>query len=63
MTATVGRQLSRLYEYYGYYLGALQKQKEDKIKYGTTDFSISDVEGYAQDVQRYQLQIMQGKFR
>ena len=51
LTAEVGRQLSRLYEYYGYYLGALQKQKEDKIKYGTTDFAQSDVEGYAKDVQ------------
>ena len=63
LTATVGRQLSRLYEYYGYYLGALQKQKEDKIKYGTTDFSISDVEGYAKDVQNYYNTIMKMDFR
>ena len=63
LTATVGRQLSRLYEYYGYYLGALQKEKEDKIKYGTTDFAKSDVEGYAKDVQGQYNTIMQMKFR
>ena len=63
LTAEVGRQLSRLYEYYGYYLGAIQKEKEDKIKYGTTDFSRSDVEGYAKDVQNYYNTIIQMKFR
>ena len=63
LTATVGRQLSRLYEYYGYYLGALQKEKEDKIKYGTTDFAKSDVEGYAKDVQGQFNTIIQMKFR
>ena len=63
LTATVGRQLRRLYEYYGYYLGALQKEKEDKIKYGTTDFAKSDVESYAKDVQGQYNTIMQMKFR
>ena len=63
LTAEVGRQLSRLYEYYGYYLGSLQKEKEDKIKYGTTDFSKSDTEGYAKDVQYQYNTIMQMKFR
>ena len=63
LTAEVGRQLSRLYEYYGYYLGALQKQKEDKIKYGTTDFSQSDVEGYAKDVQNIYNTIIRMDFR
>ena len=63
LTATVGRQLSRLYEYYGYYLGALQKEKEDKIKYGTTDFARSDVESYAKDVQYQYNIIIQMKFR
>jgi len=52
-----------LYEYYGYYLGALQKEKEDKIKYGTTDFAKSDVESYAKDVQGQYNTIMQMKFR
>ena len=51
LAATVGSQLNRMYQYYGYYLGAIQKQKEDKIKYGTMDFSSSDVESYAKDVQ------------
>ncbi len=63
LTAEVGRQLSRLYEYYGYYLGSLQKEKEDKIKYGTTDFSRYDTEGYAKDVQNQYNTIMQMKFR
>ena len=63
LTAEVGRQLSRLYEYYGYYLGSLQKEKEDKIKYGTTDFSRYDTEGYAKDVQYQYNTIMQMKFR
>jgi len=62
LTAEVGRQLSRLYEYYGYYLGSIQKEKEEKIKYGTTDFSRSDVEGYAKDVQYQYNMIMQMKF-
>jgi len=63
LTAEVGRQLSRLYEYYGYYLGAIQKEKEDKIKYGTTDFSRSDTEGYAKDVQYQYNIIMKMNFR
>ena len=41
----------------------LEKEKQDKIDYGTSDFARSDVEGYAQDVQRYVLYITQGKFR
>ena len=52
-----------MYRYYGYYLGALEAEKQDKIKYGTADFSRSEVEGYAKDVQRYTLQLMSGKFR
>tara|TARA_B110000858_G_C17715527_1_gene432693 strand:+ start:57 stop:1118 length:1062 start_codon:yes stop_codon:yes gene_type:complete len=63
LTAEVGRQLSRLYEYYGYYLGAIQKQKEDKIKYGTVDFAAADVEGYAKDIQNKYNTIIQMKFR
>ena len=63
LTAEVGRQLSRLYEYYGYYLAAIQKEKEDKIKYGTTDFGRSDTESYAKDVQNYYNIIMKMDFR
>ena len=63
LAATVGSQLNRMYQYYGYYLGAIQKQKEDKAKYGTMDFSKSDVEGYAKDVQNQYNTIMQMKFR
>ena len=57
MASAVGDDLSQLYRYYGYYLGALEKEKQDKIDYGIADFTRSDVEGYAKDVQRYQLQI------
>ena len=63
LAATVGSQLNRLYRDYGYYLGAIQKQKEDKAKYGTMDFSKGDVESYAKDVQNQYNTIMQMKFR
>ena len=63
LAATVGSQLNRLYQNYGYYLGSIQKEKEDKIKYGTTDFSRSDVESYAKEVQNQYNTIMQMKFR
>ena len=63
LAGAIGDDLARLYTYYGYYLGALEQEKQDKIKYGTADFSRSDVEGYAKDVQRYTLGIMSGKFR
>jgi len=63
LASSVGDRLSDVYRYYGYYLAALEEEKQDKIKYGTADFSRSEVEGYAKDVQRYTLQIMSGKFR
>jgi len=61
--SNVGSKLARLYDYYGYYLNALEKQKQDKIKYGTTDFGKGDVEGYAKDVQQYYNYIVKGDFR
>ena len=63
LAGAIGDDLARLYTYYGYYLGALEQEKQDKIKYGTADFSRSDVEGYAKDVQQYYNGIMAGKFR
>ena len=63
LAAAVGSQLNRMYQYYGYYLGAIQKEKEDKIKYGTTDFGRSDTEGYAKDVQNFYSRIMKMDFR
>jgi hypothetical protein len=62
LASEVGDELSRLYRYYGYYLEAIQKEKEDKINYGTADFARSDVEGHAKDVQQYYNYIMSGKF-
>ena len=61
--SNVGSKLSRLYDNYGYYLRALEKQKEDKIKYGTVDFAAADVEGYAKDIQNKYNTIIQMKFR
>jgi len=62
--SNVGSKLSRLYEYYGYYLDAIQKQKEDEKKYGKdVAFGTADVEGYAKDVQQYYNYIMKGQFR
>ena len=62
--SNVGSRLARLYEYYGYYLGALEKQKEDEKKYGKdVAFGTADVESYAKDVQQYYNYIIQGKFR
>ena len=52
-----------VYDYYGYYINALEKQKQDKIKYGTADFTTGDVEGYAKDVQNQYNTIIQMKFR
>jgi len=62
LASEVGDELSRLYRYYGYYLEAIQKEKEDKIKYGTADFTKDEAEGHAKDVQQYYNYIMGGKF-
>ena len=59
----VGSKLSRLYQDYGYYVNALQKQKDEEKKYGKDmGFSKSDAESYAKDVQQYYNYIMSGKF-
>jgi hypothetical protein len=60
----VGDRLARLYNYYGYYLGALEKQKEEEKKYGKgMDFSRSDAEGYAKDINQQYNIIMKNQFR
>ena len=62
--SNVGSKLARLYDYYGYYLGALEKQKEDEKKYGKdVAFGTADVESYAKDVQQYYNYIIKGDFR
>ena len=61
LASSVGGKLARLYSEYGYYLKALEKEKEDKIKYGTTDFARSEVEQQAKDFQSYWRDIMQFK--
>ena len=61
--SNVGSKLSRLYDNYGYYLKALEKQKEDEKKYGKdVAFGSGDVESYAKDVQQYYNYIMKGQF-
>ena len=61
--SNVGNKLSRLYQDYGYYVNALQKQKDEEKKYGKDmGFSKSDAESYAKDVQQYYNYIMSGKF-
>ena len=61
----VSSKLAKLYDYYGYYLSALEKQKEDEKKYGKDSyaFSTGDAEGYAKDVNNYYNYIMTNKFR
>jgi len=63
--SSVGSKLSSLYNYYGYYLSALEKQKEEIKKYGKDGmaFSRGDAEGYAKDVQQYYNYIMTNQFR
>ena len=62
--SNVGNKLSRLYQDYGYYVNALQKQKDEEKKYGKDmGFSKSDAESYAKDVQQYYNYIMKGQFR
>jgi len=61
LASDVGDKISTLYSEYGYYLKALEKEKEDKIKYGTTDFARSEVESAAKSFQSYWRDIMQFK--
>ncbi len=51
LVSSIGGKMARLYSEYGYYLTAIQKEKEDKVKYGTTDFARSEVESAAKDFQ------------
>ena len=61
LVSSIGGKMARLYSEYGYYLTAIQKEKEDKVKYGTTDFARSEVESAAKDFQSYWNDIMQYK--
>jgi len=63
--SSVGSKLSSLYNYYGYYINALEKAKEEEKKYGKHGiaFSKNDAEGYAKDVQQYYNYIMKNQFR
>tara|TARA_Y100001937_G_scaffold15874_1_gene21782 strand:- start:45 stop:1088 length:1044 start_codon:yes stop_codon:yes gene_type:complete len=61
LVSSIGGKMARLYSEYGYYLTAIQKEKEDKVKYGTTDFARSEVESAAKSFQSYWNDIMQYK--
>tara|TARA_B100000214_G_scaffold96233_1_gene66836 strand:+ start:521 stop:1612 length:1092 start_codon:yes stop_codon:yes gene_type:complete len=63
--SSVGNTLHYMYQSYGYYLTALQKQKEDIKKYGddSISFAKADVETYAKEVHQYHTNIMRNNFR
>ncbi len=62
LTSQVARSLSNLYKDYASYQRAIEKEKEDKIKYGTTDFARSDVEYAAKEFQSEFLRIQKYDF-
>ena len=62
LTSKVARSLSNLYQDYASYQRAIEKEKEDKIKYGTTDFARSDVEYAAKEFQSEFLRIQKYDF-
>jgi len=63
LVAQVSRQLADLYGDYARYQEAIQKEKEDKVKYGTTDFARDDVESAAKEFQYEYNRIMKSDFR
>ena len=62
LTSKVARSLANLYQDYASYQRAIEKEKEDKIKYGTTDFARSDVEYAAKEFQSEFLRIQKYDF-
>ena len=62
LTSQVARSLSNLYKDYASYQRAIEKEKEDKIKYGTTDFARGDVEDAAREFQREFVRIQKYDF-
>ena len=62
MTSKVSRSLANLYQDYASYQRAIEKEKEDKIKYGTTDFARGDVEDAAREFQREFVRIQKYDF-
>jgi hypothetical protein len=62
LVSNVSRSLGNLYGDYTRYLNAIEKEKEDKIKYGTADFSRSEVEDAAKEFQREFVRIQKYDF-
>ena len=62
LTSKVSRSLANLYQDYASYQRAIEKEKEDKIKYGTTDFARGDVEDAAREFQREFVRIQKYDF-
>ena len=62
LTSKVARSLSNLYQDYASYQRAIEKEKEDKIKYGTADFARGDVEYAAKEFQKEFVRIQKYDF-
>jgi len=62
LTSKVSRSLANLYQDYASYQRAIEKEKEDKIKYGTTDFARGDVEYAAKEFQKEFVRIQKYDF-
>ena len=62
LVSNVSRSLGNIYGDYTGYLQALEREKQDKIKYGTTDFARSEVEDEAKDFQSSYNRIMKNDF-
>tara|TARA_Y100000593_G_scaffold80654_1_gene150588 strand:- start:174 stop:659 length:486 start_codon:yes stop_codon:yes gene_type:complete len=62
LVSNVSRSLGNIYGDYTGYLQALEQEKQDKIKYGTTDFARSEVEDNAKEFQLSYNRIMKNDF-
>ena len=62
LTSKVSRSLGNLYSDYASYQRAIEKEKEDKIKYGTADFARGDVESAAREFQKEFVRIQKYDF-
>ena len=62
LVSNVSRSLGNIYGDYTRYLQALEQEKQDKIKYGTTDFARSEVEDNAKEFQYEYNRIMKNDF-
>jgi hypothetical protein len=62
LVSNVSRSLGNLYGDYTRYLNAIEKEKQDKIDYGISDFARSEVEDAAKEFQREFVRIQKYDF-